>query len=103
MSTFVQEGTVAVLKRILTGSTHLPGAACIGQHALFDPPAEQENTPSVARRHEAAARLCQFVCPVRSTTRPGPKGHTASTSRRCRCRTSPSDSPTKATEGISRA
>lgn len=60
-----QEGTVAVLKRVLTGSARLPGAACIGQTALFDPPGERETSPSVVRRHEAAARVCQFVCPVR--------------------------------------
>lgn len=64
MSRYDQEGAIGLLSRILASSTRLDGAACVGRPELFDPPTEYETNQSVARRHEAAARLCRFACPA---------------------------------------
>lgn len=66
MSRLDDEGVIRLLSRMLASSARLPGAACVGRPELFDPPGEREERPSVARRHEAAARLCRFVCPALS-------------------------------------
>ncbi|MGH3548413.1 MAG: WhiB family transcriptional regulator [Pseudonocardiaceae bacterium] len=62
-----REGTVRLLSAILADSPRLPGAACRGRHALFDP--IRGNEPGFQRQEQRrrtdAARLCAG-CPVRA-------------------------------------
>ncbi|MGH3522204.1 MAG: hypothetical protein ACRDU4_05100 [Mycobacterium sp.] len=59
------DGTVRLLSAILTDSPRLPGAACRGRHAMFDP--IRGNEPGFQRREQVrrteAARVCAG-CPV---------------------------------------
>ncbi|MGH3857962.1 MAG: WhiB family transcriptional regulator [Pseudonocardiaceae bacterium] len=65
-----REGTVRLLAAILTDQPRLPGAACRGRHALFDP--IRGNEPGFQRREQVrrteAARICAG-CPVRTQCR----------------------------------
>lgn len=57
------DGSLSLLKLILTDLPALPGAACVGRPELFDPAHRAELPADVAYRHRAAARLCH-ACPV---------------------------------------
>jgi WhiB family redox-sensing transcriptional regulator len=46
----------------LGGMPALPGARCVGHHALFDP-AHQGEGPAAEDRHRQALRLCA-ACPA---------------------------------------
>ncbi|WP_440713105.1 WhiB family transcriptional regulator [Gordonia sp. FQ] len=63
-----QDGTLALLKKVLWQLPRLDGAACVGRHALFAERGPDEDDDTVERRHHQALTLCR-VCPALTACR----------------------------------
>ena len=63
MSRKEQGGVIGLLQQIFTDLPKLTGAACIGQHQLFDERGPGESTEAATERHARAIALCQ-QCPA---------------------------------------
>ncbi|MGZ9828754.1 hypothetical protein ACXYTP_17750 [Tsukamurella ocularis] len=58
------DGTIDMIAAVLDSVPKLDGAACDGQHELFDGGRPGEHPDDVAYRHAVAATICRNRCPA---------------------------------------